>query len=83
MSNNDKKYFIIEETNYSHVPTRYDIYQDKFFDLETALRKMLALDTLNDDREGKKYHLQEVSFFEKKDHPDLAEFRTNGASANE
>ena len=30
------------------------------YDVETAMRKLLALDTLNEDRERTSYHLQEV-----------------------
>ena len=32
------------------------------YDLTTAVKKLLALDTLNEDRENNFYHLQEVSF---------------------
>ena len=32
------------------------------YDLTTAVRKLLALDTLNEDRERVSYHLQEVNF---------------------
>ena len=30
------------------------------YDVETAMRKILALDTLNEDRENNSYHLQKV-----------------------
>ena len=30
------------------------------YDVETAMRKILALDTLNEDRENNSYHLQRV-----------------------
>ena len=32
------------------------------YDLTTAVKKLLALDTLNEDRETTSYHLQEVDF---------------------
>ena len=32
------------------------------YDLTTAVKKLLALDTLNEDRERTSYHLQEVNF---------------------
>ena len=32
------------------------------YNLTTAVKKLLALDTLNEDREQVSYHLQEVSF---------------------
>ena len=59
MSNN-KKYFIIEEQRYSHIPTRFDIKYEKMFDYETAITKMFHLNALNEDKENKIYHLQEV-----------------------
>ena len=34
------------------------------YDLTTAVRKLLALDTLIEDKERYSYHLQEVSFSE-------------------
>ena len=32
------------------------------FDLTTAVKKLLALDTLNEDRKQTSFHLQEVNF---------------------
>ena len=32
------------------------------YDLTTAVKKLLALDTLNEDRKRTSYHLQEVNF---------------------
>ena len=58
----EKKFFIIERTKYSYVKDRYTIHDDTMYDLTTAVRKMLALDTLNEDRERTSYHLQEVNF---------------------
>ena len=58
---NEKQFFIIEKwkTDYSE---RYTIHSDKMYDLTTAVKKLLALDTLNEDREQISYHLQEVNF---------------------
>ena len=55
----DKKFFIIKKNKFLG-NYRYDIHQDKMYDIETAMRKILALDTLNEDRENTSYHLQEV-----------------------
>ena len=60
----DKKFFIIEKAKYEHINDTYSIHKDKMYDLTTAVRIMLALDTLNEDRERYSYHLQEVSFSE-------------------
>ena len=59
MSNelNEKQFFIIKKAKY----IGYQIYDNKVFDLTTAVRKLLALDELNDDKETS-YHLQEVKF---------------------
>ena len=58
---NEKQFFIIEKwkTDYSE---RYTIHSDKMYDLTTAVKKLLALDTLNEDKERTSYHLQEVNF---------------------
>ena len=58
---NEKQFFIIEKwkTDYSE---RYTIHSDKMYDLTTAVKKLLALDTLNEDRKQTSYHLQEVNF---------------------
>jgi len=55
----DKKYFIIEKY-IGYQTERYNIHNQKMYDIETAMRKLLALDTLNEDRERTSYHLQEV-----------------------
>ena len=55
----DKKYFIIEKY-VGYKTERYNIHNQKMYDVETAMRKLLALDTLNEDRESYSYHLQEV-----------------------
>ena len=58
---NEKKFFIIEKNKYYH-KTDYRIHSDNMYDLTTAVKKLLALDTLNEDREQTSYHLQEVNF---------------------
>ena len=55
---NEKKFFIISKEKY----IGYRIHDNKTYDLTTAVRKLLALDTLNEDREKTSYHLQEVNF---------------------
>lgn len=60
----NRKFFVIEKTNYSHVPIRYEIHKNKMYDLTTAIRTILALDTLNEDKSKTSYHLHEVSFSE-------------------
>ena len=55
------KYFIIEKY-IGYQTERYTIHKDKMYDLTTAVKKLLALDTLNEDRQDTSYHLQEVSF---------------------
>ena len=60
MSNENKKYFIIEECKFSHIPTRYEVKYSKMFNLEEAMTKVFHLNALNEDEE-KIFHLQEVS----------------------
>lgn len=57
----NKKFFIIEKENFYNKPT-YRIHNRDMYDLTTAVKKLLALDTLNEDKERTSYHLQEVSF---------------------
>ena len=57
----EKKFFIIKKENYSWA-TNYRIHDTTMYDLTTAIKKLLALDTLNEDRKQISYHLQEVSF---------------------
>ena len=57
----DKKYFIIEKFK-GYGGDRHTIHNNSMYDIETAMRKLLALDTLNEDRENNSYHLQEVNF---------------------
>ena len=57
----DKKYFIIKKTKYNYQHDNYQIHDYNMFDVETAMRKTLALDTLNEDRERISHYLQEVT----------------------
>ena len=59
---NQKMFFIIEKKKYSHSHDNYSIHDDNMYDLTTAVKKLLALDTLNEDRKRTSYHLQEVNF---------------------
>ena len=56
----NRKYFIIEKEVFLGTP-RYSIHRGKMYDITSATRILLALDTLNDDREKYSYHLQEVT----------------------
>ena len=53
----DKKFFIIKKAKY----IGFQIYNNTSYDLTTAVKKLLALDELKDDKETS-YHLQEVNF---------------------
>jgi len=55
----DKKYFIIEKEIFLGTP-KYSIHKGTMYELEIAMKKLLALDTLNEDRERFSYYLQEV-----------------------
>ena len=55
---NEKKFFSIKKAKY----IGFQIYNNTSYDLTTAVRKLLALDTLNEDKEKTSYHLQEVNF---------------------
>ena len=57
----DKKFFIIEKEIFLG-NSNYRIHDRKMYDLTTAIRKLLALDTLNEDRKQTSFYLQEVSF---------------------
>ena len=56
----DKKYFIIKKTKYSYQQDAYSIHDNTMYDVEKAMRKILALDTLNEERDRISYHQQEV-----------------------
>ena len=58
---NEKTFFIVEQYN-AYDGKRFSIHDRKMYDLTTAVRKLLALDTLNEDKERTSYHLQEVNF---------------------
>ena len=60
-NSNEKKFFIVEKY-IGYQTERYNIHNQKMYDLTTAVKKLLALDTLNEDRERYSYHLQEVDF---------------------
>ena len=57
----NEKYFIIKKHKFLG-SVSYSIHSSKMYDVETAMRKILALDTLNEDRKRTSYHLQEVNF---------------------
>ena len=59
----DKKFMIIEKEIFLGSP-KYSIHKSMMYDLTTAVRKLLARDTLIEDKERYSYHLQEVSFSE-------------------
>ena len=58
---NDKMFFVVKKHKFLGTET-FEIHKGKMYDLTTAVRKLLALDTLNEDRENNSYHLQEVNF---------------------
>ena len=57
----DKKFFIVERIKYEHSSDTYSIHDNSMYDLTTAVKKLLALDTLNENKKTS-YHLQEVNF---------------------
>ena len=57
----EKTFFIIKKEKYSW-GTSYNIHDRTMYKLTTAVKKLLALDTLEEDRENNSYHLQEVNF---------------------
>ena len=59
---NEKMFFIVEKIKYSHSKDTYTIHDNTMYDLTTAVKKLLALDTLNEDRKQTSFHLQEVNF---------------------
>jgi len=61
-ANKEKMFFIVEKEMFLDSPN-YRIHDRKMYDLTTAVRKLLALDTLNENKKTS-YHLQEVSFSE-------------------
>jgi len=58
---NEKVFFIIKKEAWTW-GTQYTIHDHKQYDLTTAVRKLLALDELNEDKKQISFHLQEVNF---------------------
>jgi len=58
----ETKMFFIVEKYLGYQTERYSIHNNSMYDLTTAVKKLLALDTLNEDRDKTSYHLQEVHF---------------------
>ena len=61
MIDKDKTFFIVKKHKFLG-STSYSIHSSKMYDLTTAVKKLLALDTFEEDRENNSYHLQEVNF---------------------
>jgi hypothetical protein len=62
-ANKEKTFFIIKKRKFLG-STTYSIHSSKAYDLTNAVKKLLALDTLEEDRADNSYHLQECSFSE-------------------
>ena len=58
---NNKKFFIIKKRKFLG-STSYSIHSSNVYYLTTAVKKLLALDTLEEDKKDNSYHLQEVNF---------------------
>ena len=56
----NEKYFIIKKHKFLG-SVSYSIHSSKMYDLVGATRILLALDTLNEDRERISHYLQEVT----------------------
>ena len=61
MIDKNKKFFIIKKRKFLGNES-FHIHGGEMYDLTTSVKKLLALDTLNEDRERTSYHLQEVNF---------------------
>ena len=61
MIDKDKKFFVVKKHKFLGTES-FEIHKGKMYDLTTAVKKLLALDTLNEDRETTSFHLQEVNF---------------------
>ena len=59
----NKKFFIIKKHKFLG-STSYSIHSSQMYDLTNAVRKILALGTLEEDKTNNSYHLQECSFSE-------------------
>ena len=55
----DKKFFIVKKHKFLGSMT-YSIHSSSMYDLTSAVKKLLALDTLNEDRKQTSYYLQQV-----------------------
>ena len=55
----DRKFFIIEKEVFLGTP-RYSIHKGKMYDITSATKILLALDTLNEEREKYSHYIQEV-----------------------
>ena len=55
----DRKFFIIEKEVFLGTP-KYSIHKGKMYDITSATKILLALDTLNEERERYSHYLQEV-----------------------
>jgi len=62
-ANKEKTFFIVKKHKFFG-SMQYSIHSSKMYDLTSAVKKLLALDTLEEDRKNNSYHLQEVSFSE-------------------
>ena len=60
MIDKDKKFFVVKKHKFLGTES-FEIHKGKMYDLTTAVKKLLALDTLNEDRERYSHHLQEVT----------------------
>ena len=61
MTKDKRQFMIIEKEIFLGTP-KYSIHKSMMYDLTTAIKKMLALDTLNEEKKTTSYHLQEVNF---------------------
>ena len=61
MIDKNKKFFIIKKRKFLGNES-FHIHGGEMYDLTTSVKKLLALDTLNEDRTDTSYHLQEVNF---------------------
>ena len=62
-ANKEKTFFIVKKHKFLG-STSYSIHSSQMYDLTNAVRKILALDTLEEDKTNNSYHLQECSFSE-------------------
>ena len=80
----NKKFFIIKKRKFLGTES-FAIHDSNMYDLTTAVKKLLALDTLNEDKKTTSYHLQEVCFSEVEKPLELTkemEVKKNGEDIN-